>query len=573
MAVAIVCLSVVVVTGFVGQLSLAQMALAGFGVWVASRLVDAQGWPFWAAAIAGVVLAVPLGLVVALPALRTRGINLAVVTFGLAVVIFELVLHNSALTGKFAGTNVGRASLGIDLDAFDHPERYGLLVLAMLVVTSLAVRNLRRSRSGRRLIAVRENERAAAALGVGVQTAKLYAFGLGAALAAIGGILLAFRQRTIVFEAFQPLASIQVVLYSVIGGIGYVTGPLYGSTLAAGGVGTQIADLVGWGQNTLDVVAAALLVVAILTNQDGMAHANSVVVEQGRHRLHRRRPPSTTSAAVPTGGLRLQGAPLEVEDISVHFGGVVAVDGVSLRVGVGEVLGLIGPNGAGKTTLVDAITGFVTVQPGGSIRLDGRPLEGLSAVQRARLGLGRSFQSLELFEAMTVGENLLAACDGQELGAYVTDLVRPAAGALSPIAAAVIAEFDLQEDLDRYPGELSHGRRRLVAIARSIAAAPRLLLLDEPASGLNEHESAELGRLIRRMADDWGLGILLIEHDVSLVLDTCDRVVVLDFGRKIAEGSPASIAAEPGVQAAYLGVPEEDAVSAGVGAAQPEEHR
>ena len=226
MGTAIVCLSLVVVTGFVGQLSLAQMALAGFGAWAAGRLATSYGWPFLPAVLAGAAAAVPLGALVALPALRTRGINLAVLTFGLSVLVSEMVLGNAALTGGFDGTRPDPPTLfGLEIDALRHPGRYGLVVLAALTLSGLAVANLRRGRAGLRLLAVRGNERAAAALGVSVHGAKLYGFSLAAGIAGLGGTLLAFRSVTVNYLPFTGFASIQVVVIAVIGGIGYVDRP------------------------------------------------------------------------------------------------------------------------------------------------------------------------------------------------------------------------------------------------------------------------------------------------------------------------------------------------------------
>ena len=247
---------------------------------------------------------------------------------------------------------------------------------------------------------------------------------------------------------------------------------------------------------------------------------------------------------------------LEVRDLTVRFGGVLAVDRVSFSVRPGEVVGLIGPNGAGKTTIIDAITGFVRPSDG-SILLDGVPFESIGASRRAHAGIGRSFQSLELFDDMTVYDNLRTGCESRDSMAYVTDLVWPGQPSLGPAAVAAVREFELESDLDRFPSELAFGRRRLVAIARAIAAEPSVLLLDEPAAGLDEQETMELGNLIVRLAHDWGLAVLLIEHDVGMVMRTCDRVEALDFGRSLASGTPSEIASNPAVIAAYLGTSQD----------------
>jgi sulfate-transporting ATPase len=248
-----------------------------------------------------------------------------------------------------------------------------------------------------------------------------------------------------------------------------------------------------------------------------------------------------------------------VSDLTVKFGAVVAVDGVSFRVHPGEVVGLIGPNGAGKTTIVDAVTGFVRANRGevtlGTVSMSGRAW---APARRARAGLRRTFQSLELFEDISVAENLRAGVTEQRPLAGLGDLFWPKRRPLPPTVVSSVREFELEQDLVRLPSELPYGRRRLVGIARALASSPSVLLLDEPAAGLDDHETEELGRQVRRLADDRGLAVLLIEHDVELVLRICDRVLVLDYGQKIAEGPPAEIRTNPAVISAYLGEPAED---------------
>ncbi len=235
----------------------------------------------------------------------------------------------------------------------------------------------------------------------------------------------------------------------------------------------------------------------------------------------------------------------------MRYGAVVAVHDVSYRLEPGTVTGLIGPNGAGKTSLIDAISGFTSA--GGRILLDDVDLSKQPTVKRARAGVARSFQSLELFEDSTVFENLSVAADPQDFRSYLFDLIWPINPPLPAQVARAITEFQLDQDLHRDVQDLSYGKRRLLAIARAVAMSPSVLLLDEPVAGLSSTESVELARVVRRLADEWGMAVLVVEHDMNFVMGVCDRVVVLDFGRLIASGAPEDVRSDPAVIAAYLG--------------------
>ncbi len=577
---AFVLLSIVVVTGYAGQLSLAQFAMAGFGAWVAGRLADSQGTPFWLALVIGVAAAVPLGVAFAVPAVRTRGINLAVVTLGLGTAMELMLFRNPSYTGGIQGTQVGDAKLfGWNVNSITHPTRYGIFVLVLFILCALVVANIRRGRSGRRLIAVRTNERAAAALGISVPTAKLYAFGVAAALAALGGILLIFRLPSVDYTEFTNFTSITDVGLALVGGLGYLAGPVIGATLTTGGLNQQILDSIFSNSvgKYIDLIGGISIIVLVLLNQHGIAREWALQLRGLRKKLGPSLPFLRLRAAAPHALPEQEVVPvaprtLEVEGLKVRYGRSVAVDGVSLKVTPGKIIGLIGPNGAGKTTLIDAVTGFVR-PAAGTIRLDGRDILKLSATGRARAGVGRSFQSLELFEDSTVLDNLRVASDPRDGLSYLRDLVWPKNPNLPGGVLSAIREFGLADDLDRDVGSLSYGKRRLLAIARAVATQPSVLMLDEPAAGLGDAEGADLAHLVRRLAKDWGMAILLVEHDMSFVMSVCDEIVVLDFGQKIAEGAPDVIRRDPKVVAAYLGEDEAEAGAAAPSAAPVPEAR
>lgn len=244
---------------------------------------------------------------------------------------------------------------------------------------------------------------------------------------------------------------------------------------------------------------------------------------------------------------------LKTYDMTVRYGGLAANADVSIEVPAGKLVGLIGPNGAGKTTFIDAITGFTAISSG-RVEFDGKDLAGMTPDRRAHLGLVRTFQSLELFEDLTVRENLLVASERPTWWSFLLDLVRPprTSPALEARVTGALEALGLEGIADRLPMDLSHGQRKLVGVARALAAAPKLLLLDEPAAGLDTVESQLLGQHMRGFLDG-GTTIFLIDHDMGLVLNVCDYIYVLDFGRIIAEGTAAEIRKDPAVIQAYLG--------------------
>ncbi|MFI5693813.1 ABC transporter ATP-binding protein [Kribbella sp. NPDC051586] len=245
---------------------------------------------------------------------------------------------------------------------------------------------------------------------------------------------------------------------------------------------------------------------------------------------------------------------LSTRDLTVRYGGVVANDQVCVTVGRGEIVGLIGPNGAGKTSFIDAVSGFTGCT--GEIELAGTPLGSLPAHRRARLGLARTWQSIELFRDLSVYENALVASRRFSLGRLLTDLVRPGREDDDAQVWAALDLVGLRDLAHRSTDELSLGQRKLLGVARALAARPKVLLLDEPAAGLDVDESKELGDRLRGVVAD-GISVLLVDHDMGLVLEVCDQVYVLEFGKLIAQGTPAEMRTDPAVVAAYLGTAAE----------------
>jgi len=558
----VVCLSVVVITGYAGQLSLGQFAIAGLAALMGARL--ASHLPFPLMLLVTVVITAAIGGILGLPALRTRGATLAIVTLGLGSAIVSLFLLNSDYTGGPGGITPPIPSLfGWSIDPFFEFHRYGLFVVTAAFLVSLGVANLRRGVIGRRLLATRSNERGAAALGINVAGAKLYAFTLGSGIAAFGGLLLAFSQPTLTFSNFTVFSSIYLVAVTVTAGLGFVVGAPFGSLLIAGGVVSQLFN--GWSSINLylPLIGGIAVIITLLSAPDGQValFAKGLAPLANRYAALSRsvtaRLPWTTPDTLANDvddHLSRRDRPssvLAVRDLTVRFGGVVAVDGVSIEVRPGEIHGLIGPNGSGKTTLIDAITGFVRSE--GELTLGDKSLVGRPARLRAKAGLSRSFQSLELFDDLTVESNLAVAAETPRAWRYVTDLFRPGRIRLSEDALNAMRQFQLENCRHSLPEEVSFGQRKAVAIARAVAGQPDILLLDEPAAGLGDGEAAELADLVIRVAHEWGIGVLLVEHKVDLVLAISDRLTVLREGKVLTTGEPNTVLNDPRVIEAYLG--------------------
>jgi sulfate-transporting ATPase len=549
----LILLSIVVLTGYTGQLSLAQFVLGGVSAIIAGRLVAEQGWSLVPSVLGAVAAVVALGLVVALPALRTRGMALSVATLGLAVVLEQMVLGNPDVNGGLAGIPVSGISLfGIEISGILFPERYATASLILLAAAMIVIANIRRNALGRHLIAVRSNERSASSLGINVTVTKLGAFAVAAALSSLGGIVIGFHSSRVAPAEFTILDSMNIIALAVIGGMGYVSGALVAATLAPGGL-VQVF-LHGWGDlgTWLYMFSGLAVVLVVVFMPDGLAKHYADLAKRYR------RVRSTVIEEVddPGGSGHVEARRLAVRDLTVRYGGTTAVHGVTLEALPGQVTAIIGPNGAGKTSLLDAVSGFVRPRAG-QVFLGETAIHGLRPAARADAGLGRSFQAVELFDELSVCDNIRVGCDAKTARRYVMDLIVRHNAPLSEAARAAIAEFGLADVLDRAPTELSFGQRRLVGIARAIAREPSALLLDEPAAGLDDGETRDLGRLIRDLAHRRGMAVILVEHDMNLVSQVSDHVVVMVEGKVLCHGDVAEVMSDARVLEAYLGVDDQ----------------
>jgi sulfate-transporting ATPase len=565
----IIALSLVVVTGYAGQISLAQLTLAGAAGFLLSGLTTSWHVPFPIAPILAALGATAIGVVIGLPAVRVRGLLLAVVTLTLAVALEAVWFRNNDINGGVAGAKVVRPKLfGLDLGIGSgqaYPRlSFGLLCLFVLVVVAAGVAKLRTSNLGSAMLAVRANERSAAASGISVVRVKLLAFGIGAFIAGLGGALLAYQQTTVTFQSFSALGGLDLFSTSYLAGITSVAGGVVAGIIAASGIIFTLADrAVDFGQ-WFTIITGLGLIITVIKNPEGLVGPGHVAMARLRARLSRAadEPLPTPQAAVAQArpaapvvtASRNRSTLLDVERVTVQYGGVIAVNEISFSVPEGAIVGLIGPNGAGKTTTMDALSGFAACH--GEITLGGMSLVGCSPHQRVRAGLGRTFQGMDLYDDLSVAENVVV---GQYARAGRWTMLRRHEYAA---VDAVLAELGLATLRDATVRELSQGQRQLVSVARALVGRPQLLLLDEPAGGLDTSESGWLADRLLTVRDE-GTTILLIDHDMSLVLGLCDEIHVMDFGRLIASGSPAAVRANPRVAEAYLGRTHTESAVAG----------
>lgn len=571
--VSIIMLSFVVLTGLIGQISLAQASVAGTAGFALSKLATNAGIPFPVSTLLASLVAVLCGVIIGIPALRIRGVQLAVVTLAGAVALEKFVFRNPSLSSVTGNLIPDISFLGVDVPVQVGRNiarwSFGFVVLVVLTVLCVLVANLAKSATGRRFLAVRSNERAAASVGINVSLNKLLAFAIASFLAGIGGSFIGYSRGQLSADSFAALVGISFLAFAYLGGITSVSGALVAGISAPLGLMFIVIDRNLNLGSSYGLIGGVGLILTAIFNPIGIAGATrqnlgpviARVVKRFRYSSEDSRqtfePPVSTdplddSFVNHRTNLSFENAEvvLNAQNISVKFGGLVAVNEVNLTVKQGQIVGLIGPNGAGKTTFIDAITGFVPAI--GNVVFNDIQLGELSPFKRARLGLRRTWQSLELFTDLSVAENLAVAREVATIKTVALDFFRPSRAEDKVDIDWALGAVGLEKLRDAKPSSLSLGQQKLLGVARALVVRPQLVMLDEPAAGLDTHEGEKFGAKLLEIADQ-GMAIFLIDHDMGLVLTVCDYIYVLDFGKIIAEGTPSEIRSNTEVIGAYLG--------------------
>jgi branched-chain amino acid transport system permease protein len=526
-----------VVLGLCGQINLAQAAFFGFGAYAVGIGTADFHISYWLCLIAGCVLALVAGALLGLSTLRLGGHYLAMVTISFQQIITLIMINAIGLThGPDGVSRIGRP------DLFQSSQSYLAFCVGMLALVGYFVWHLPDTRLGRAMRAVRDNELAAGVAGVDVFRTKVCAFALCAVLGGLAGGLFAGGFAYISPDQFSFAESIVFLTMSLLGGVASPIGSA---------IGTGLLILIPEWLRFLKSVPGLYLaiyglsvILIIRFMPDGIWGFINAATDRFRHKVKLPEAVASLQLKPATVGGDMV---LEVTGLSKYFGGLKAVDGVDIAVRRGGVHALIGPNGSGKTTTLNVLSGLYQATAG-KIVLDGTDITNMPPHQRTAAGLGRTFQNIRLFRSMTAIENVVIGAERPDNTLIGTG----DAAALTQRAVSALNFVGLGPRANELISSFSYGHQRLIEIARALAANPTLLLLDEPAAGLNSSEKLELHELLKRIAAQ-GLTILIIDHDMTLVSEAAQHITVLNFGRRIADGESLAVLRHPDVVSAYLG--------------------
>ncbi len=549
---AMVALGLVLLTGVGGLTSFGQAAFVGLGAYASAYLTTAHGASPWLGLLAGLALTAAVALLLGAITLRMGGHYLPLGTIAWGISLYFL-FGNVEFLGGHTGIS-GIPALTLFGQELKSGRDFYYLIWFVLLVLVLATRNLLDSREGRAIRALKGGVLMAEAMGVNTPRSKIVAFTVAALYACLSGWLYAHLQRFVNPTPFSLNMGIEYLFMAVVGGVAHVWGALLGAgiiTVLKQWLQDWLPGLFGQSGNFEMIVFGLLMIFILHRAREGLwplllrLFPGSVA----------HRPPPPAAKPLPRRTLPPAGTPLlEVREASKRFGGLLANDRMNLTVKAGEILALIGPNGAGKSTMFNGISGVDPVTSG-SVSFLGERVETLPAREIARRGMSRTFQHVRLLPAMSVLENVAIGAHLRGARNFVHAALHSERGEEARLlheAAGQLVRCDLAEHLYDPAGSLPLGKQRIVEIARALAADPCLLLLDEPAAGLRYLEKQALADLLRRLRDE-GMGILLVEHDMDFVMGLADRVVVMEFGKKLAEGLPDEIQRNPLVLEAYLG--------------------